>query len=99
LQAEIGTWRIYASGGVSCELTLTARKAPGGYALIQPRPCPDAFPLQGVSAWKPFNNLIVMTSSTGAPILTFEGPEDGVWVSNGDPQYSLRPGFARPRRP
>ena len=94
-----GTWRIYASGGVSCELRLTTRKVAAGYALEQPHRCPDVFPLQSASAWKPYGDLIVMTSETGAPVLTFQEPEDGVRVSNGDPAYSLKPvGAAIPPR-
>jgi hypothetical protein len=87
---NVGAWRIYASNHATCALRLTGRPTRGGYALVQPHPCSDAFPLQSVVAWKPFGALIVFTSETGAPILTFQGPEDGVWVSDGDPAYSLR---------
>jgi hypothetical protein len=98
-KALAGPWRISTDNGrQSCGLRLAATPAPHGYALTIGRDCTDAFPLQSVTAWKPYGDMIVLMSETGFPVDTFEETENSIFLSNSDPVYALRPdaGAARP---
>ncbi len=82
-----GSWRMIVRQH-RCDITLTAKSVPRGYGLTQK--CSDAFALQSAAAWKPFPGGIVFVSETGAPILTFDESEDGLYVSSNDPELMLR---------
>jgi hypothetical protein len=60
----------------------------GGFALEQK--CSDAFRMQSAEAWKPFDGGIVFLSETGAPVVTFEEREQGIYGASNDPALFLR---------
>jgi hypothetical protein len=91
-----GRW-LLRSGEKSCDIKLGARPLHGGFALEQK--CSDAFPMQSAEAWKPFDGGIVFLSETGAPVVTFEEREQGIYGASNDPTLFLRDerdGGARP---
>jgi hypothetical protein len=80
-----GRW-LLRSGEKSCGIKLDATPAHGGFALEQK--CPDAFPR--AEAWKPFDGGVVFLSETGAPVVTFEEREQGLYAASNDPGLFLR---------
>jgi hypothetical protein len=82
-----GRW-LLRSGEKSCDIRLDAKPVRGGFALVQK--CSDAFPVQSAQAWKPFDGGIVFLSETGAPVVTFQEQELGLYGASNDPGLFLR---------
>ncbi len=88
-----GPYRLATQDGKHvCTVQLDAKPAGKGFGITIGKDCNDAFALQSVQAWKPYNGMIVFLSDTGTPVSTFEESEAGLYVSDGGPgpAYTLR---------
>ncbi len=65
-----------------CTITLKTTPVTQGFALSLPADCRNRFGLQSVTAWRPLRDEgVVLYSEGGAPIVTFQEQEAGIWSS------------------
>ncbi len=77
-----GGWGIKTEDGKhSCRLTLTARRIPAGYVIVQQTPCSDPILyMDEVVAWQVNEESLQFVTVTGAAISTFFPGQDRLFT-------------------
>jgi hypothetical protein len=85
-----GGWELKTEDGKhSCLLTLTARRIPAGYVLVQKTPCTDpVLYMDEAVAWQVNPESLQLVTVTGAAVSTFF-PERGRLYTRTDPVLLL----------
>ncbi len=85
-----GGWELKTEDGKhSCQLTLTARRIPAGYVLVQKTPCADpVLYMDEAVAWQINPESLQFVTVTGAAVSTFF-PETGRLATRTDPVLLL----------